>query len=290
MIAGIHSKGDGKVKWISTDFLEDNIDENLVMLDAQPDVHDYIKEHIPGAFYFNEWFLREMRGNDPTHYIPQKAIQEIFRKLGIDKDIPTVVYTGKGAYSKKGDGWGQTMTAYSLVRFGHEDIYLLDGGIDKWKEEGRGLTKTFPTVKESYFDVEVRNDYFIGYEEFKEIKDNENVVVLDARPPKYFEGPSLWSKPGHIPRAKNLQAATLMQPHNLQYMKPESEIKRMVEERGATPDKIIICYCGTGREATNLFLTFKWFLGYPDVRLYEGSFTEWTQRDDNPTVTGPGPY
>jgi thiosulfate/3-mercaptopyruvate sulfurtransferase len=231
-----------------------------------------------------------MRKNDPTRYIPKEAIQEIFRKLGIEKDIPTVVYTGKGAYSKRGDGWGQTMTAYSLSRFGHEEIYLLDGGIDKWKEEGKELTNIFPTVEESYFNVEVRDDYYIKYDEFIEIKDDEEVIVLDARPSKYFEGSSLWSKPGHIPGAKNLQAATFMQPHNLQFMKPESEIKRMAEERGAKPDKTIICYCGTGREATNLFLTFKWFLGYKKVRLYEGSFTEWAQRDDNPTVTGAGPY
>lgn len=64
----------------------------------------------------------------------------------------------------------------------------------------------------------------------------------------------------------------------------------MIEERGVKTDKTIICYCGTGREATNLFLVFKWFLGYENVKIYEGSFTEWTQRDDNPTVTGPEPY
>ncbi|MGZ7069081.1 MAG: rhodanese-like domain-containing protein, partial [Methanobacterium sp.] len=73
-------------------------------------------------------------------------------------------------------------------------------------------------------------------------------------------------------------------------MKSEDEIKSMVEERGATEDKTIICYCGTGREATNLFVVFKWFLGYPDVKLYEGSITEWTQKDGNPTVVGPNPY
>ena len=285
-----YSKGDKKVKWVSTEWLEDNMDTELMIFDVQPDIHDYIKEHIHGAFYLNEWFLREMQGSDPAKYIPAEAIEILFRKIGIRKDMPTLVYTGKGFYSKKGDGWGQTMAAYSLVRFGHEDVYILDGGIDKWKKEERGLTKVFPVVEESGFEVNTREEYYIEYEEFKDIKDNDGVVVLDARPFKYYAGPSLWSKDGHIPGAKNLQASALMNPKNRQLLKPMDEIESLVEERGATPDKKIICYCGTGREATNLFTVFKWYLGYPDVRIYEGSITEWTQRDDNPMVTGPSPY
>ncbi len=285
-----YSKGDKKVKWVSTEWLEDNMDTELMIFDVQPDVHDYIKEHIHGAFYLNEWFLREMQGHDPAKYIPEEAIEILFRKLGIRKDMPTLVYTGKGSYSKKGDGWGQTMAAYTLGRFGHENVYILDGGIDKWKKEERGLTKVFPVVEESGFEVNTHEEYYIEYEEFKDIKDNDKVVVLDARPFKYYAGPSLWSKDGHIPGAKSLQAAALMNPKNRQLLKPMDEIKSLIEEREVTPDKKIICYCGTGREATNLFLVFKWYLGYPDVRIYEGSITEWVQRDDNPTVTGPSSY
>lgn len=285
-----HLMGNKKVKWVDTEWLEDNLDSNLLIFDVQPDVHDYIKEHIYNAFYFNEWFLREMQCNDPTRYIPPEAIQLLFGKLGIRNDKPVLFYTGKGSYSKKGDGWGQTMAAYSLVRFGHENIYILDGGIDKWKKEERGLTKVFPTVEESEFEVEVQKEYYIEYEEFKGTKDNDDVVVLDARPFKYYAGPSLWNKEGHIPGAKSLQAAALMSPKNRQLLKPKDEIKSLIEEREVTPDKTVICYCGTGREATNLFLVFKWYLDYPDVRLYEGSITEWVQKDDNPTVTGPSPY
>lgn len=290
MITGVHSEGDGKVKWVSTDWLDIILDGEFMILDAQPDIHDYIKEHIPGAYYFNEWFLRQMVDNIPGMYIPQDAIESIFSKQGIQRDIPTVIYTGKGANSKIGDGWGQTMTAYSLLRYGHNDIYLLDGGIDKWKEEERELTKEFPTIKESKFDAVLREDYYVTYEEFKATKDNDDVVVLDARPFKYYASESLWSKPGHIPGAVHLQAAALMHPTNRQLMKPRDEIETIIEEKGITEDKKIICYCGTGREATNLFLVFKWFLGYENVKIYEGSFTEWTQRDDNPTVTGPNPY
>lgn len=285
-----YSKGDGKVKWVSTEWLGDNQDAEIMIFDVQPDVHDYIKEHIPRAFYLNEWFFRQMQGNNPADYIPADAIQIIFMNLGIRKDIPTVVYTGKGAFSKRGEGLGQTMAAYTLVRFGHDNVYILDGGIDKWKEEERELTKIFPTAEESEFELELRKDYYVEYDELKRIKDNDDVILLDARPFKYYAGPSMWNKHGHIPGAKSLQSATLMHPKNRQLLKPMDEIKSMVEERGANPDKTIICYCGTGREATNLFLVFKWYLGYPNVKIYEGSITEWTQKDDNPTVIGPNPY
>ncbi|MGZ7116760.1 MAG: sulfurtransferase [Methanobacterium sp.] len=290
MINDVYFKGDEKVKWVSADWLEDNLDEEIMILDVQPDIHDYIKEHIPEAYYFNEWFLRQMIENVPGMYIPVEAIQAIFSKHGIEKNLPTVVYTGKGAYSNRGDGWGQTMAAYSLARFGHNNIYLLDGGIDKWKKEENEITKVFPTIKESKFEVEVQEDYYITYEEFKAIKDNEDVVVLDARPFKYYAGPSMWIKYGHIPGARNLQAATLMDHDNRQLLKPADKIKSLAQECSATPDKTVICYCGTGREATNLFVVFKWFLGYENVRIYEGSITEWTQKDDNPTVVGPNPY
>ncbi|MGC9517815.1 MAG: sulfurtransferase [Methanomicrobiales archaeon] len=285
-----YSKADGKIKWVSTEWLDENINEDLMIIDTQPNVHDYIKEHIQGALYLNEGLFRETLGNAPAMYIPAEAVQSIFSRQGIRKDVPTVVYTGVGPVKGWGDGLEQTMVAYSLVRFGHDNVYVLDGGIEKWKNEGRDLTQVFPTAQESSFKSEVRDDYYIEYGEFKTIKDDDNVVVLDARPGPVYEGQGPWIKPGHIPGAVNLPWASLMNKDNTRLLKDQEEIKSIVEDKGATPDKTIICSCGTGREATNEFILFKWFLGYPKVRIYEGSFTEWTQRDDNPTVTGPNPY
>ena len=88
---------------------------------------------------------------------------------------PVVIYSGAGRYSQctagLGDGLEQTMMAYSLVRFGHNKVYILDGGLEKWKDEGRELTKVFPSWKPSNFEVQVQKDYFVEYEEFKRIKD-----------------------------------------------------------------------------------------------------------------------
>jgi len=282
--------GEGIVKWVSTDWLEEHLeDKGLMILDVQPNIHDYIQEHIPGAQYMHEGLFRVVFKGLPDKYVPQEVIQPILRRLGLKSNIPIVVYTGTGAFKGWGDGLEQTMVAYSLARFGHSNIYILDGGLDKWKEEGKPLTKLFPKVEESDFTTEVRPEYFIEYEEFKRTKDEEDVILLDARPPAIYEGQGPWMKPGHIPGAINLPWATLMDDKNKRLLKSDDEIKSLLDERGIKPDKTIICSCGTGREATNEFLLFKWYLAYPKVRIYEGSFTEWSSYPENPTVTGKSP-
>ncbi|MDN7023882.1 sulfurtransferase [Methanoculleus sp. FWC-SCC1] len=279
--------GDGKVKLVTTDWLEDHLQERgMTVLDVQPNVHDYIKEHVPGAIYLNEGFLRVPAHGFPTSYGPQACMQESFRRVGLAADSPVVVYTGKGAFSGIGDGLAQTMMAYSLAKFGHNTVYVLDGGIDKWKDEGRTLSQEFPAVDPSQFTVEVRGEYPIGYEDFKQVKDRDDVVVLDARPAKVYEGQGPWRKPGHIPGAISLPWRSLMDDGNPMLLKPNDAVIDILEQHNIDRSKTIICSCGTGREATNEFLLFKWYFEYPDVRLYEGSYTEWTAYPENETVEG----
>ncbi|HOO53159.1 MAG TPA: rhodanese-like domain-containing protein [Methanothrix sp.] len=95
-----------------------------------------------------------------------------------------------------------TMVSYSLARFGHDNV--LDGGLQKWKDEGKEVDRVFPEKEGSSFWISVREEYVVGYGEFKAIKDRGDVIVLDARPTKFYEGESPWSKPGHIPGAVNL--------------------------------------------------------------------------------------
>lgn len=283
--------GEGKVKWVSTDWLQEHIEgKNLMILDVQPNVHDYIQEHIAGAFYLNEGVLREPLKGRPAMYVPPEAIQPIFRCVGLKNDVPVVVYTGTGPYKGWGNGLEQTMMAYSLARFGHNRVYVLDGGIDKWKEEGKPLTKVFPKIEKSNFTVKVCREYFVEYGEFKAIKDREDVILLDARPPHVYEGQGPWIKPGHIPGAVNLPWASLMDDKNKKLLKPNERIESIVKEHSITRDNTIICSCGTGREATNEFILFKWYLSYPKVKIYEGSFTEWSSYPENPTVTGANPH
>jgi thiosulfate/3-mercaptopyruvate sulfurtransferase len=289
-MAWTYPLGKDIVKLVSTEWLADNLQQKeMAILDVQPNIHDYIQEHIPGAIYLNEGLLRGYKGMLPAIWNPPEAIEPVFRHAGLNPDRPVVVYTGVGAFKKWGDGLEQTMFAYSLARYGHNQVYVLDGGLDKWKAERRPLSQDYPRIEVSDFTVKIREEFFIGYKAFQETKDNEDVVVLDARPPNIYQGQGPWPKPGHIPGAVNLPWASLMHDDNKALLKSEDEISEILNAHHVGPDKAIICSCGTGREATNEFLLFKFYLGYPKVKNHEGAFTEWSSYPDNPTVTGTNP-
>ncbi len=282
--------GRGNVKWISTRWLQDHLnDPNLSILDAQPDVYDYLAEHIPGAVYLNEATLRAPKGGLPVHYIPAEAAKLLFRRIGLDNDSPVVVYSGQGGYTGTNGALAQSMLAYALARFGHNRVYVLDGGLDKWRREGRPLSQELPRVVEGKFRPIVRQEYAIEMAQVRKIKDRGNVVLLDTRSASYYEGKGPWRRPGHIPGAVNLPWHSLMADDNPTLLRCDSEIRKVLRDHGVTSDRTIIVSCGTGRESTCVFLLLKWYLGYPDVRLYEGSFAEWADYPQNPTVMGPNP-
>jgi len=290
MTERIYPLGAGKVKLVSTDWLLAHLsDKELMILDAQPDIHDYITEHIPEAIHIGEGLLRVAWHGLPGQWAPPEAIQPAIRRLGLSANVPVVVYSGAGPFKGWGDGLGQTMVAYSLARFGHDNVLVLDGGIDKWKAEGKPLTKVFPKCDDSGFIVHLQRDFFLSYEEFKRVKDRPGVLLLDARPTPVYESQGPWIAPGHITGAVNLPWPRLMEPDNMCLLKPDADLQLLLAAAGVSPDKTIVIYCGTGREATNEFLLFKFYLGYPNVKLYEGSFTEWTAHPENPTVVGKSP-
>jgi thiosulfate/3-mercaptopyruvate sulfurtransferase len=218
-----------------------------------------------------------------------EQVESAFGRLGIKPELPVVVYTGEGQNKHWGDGLEQTMVAYSLVRYGHDNVMILDGGIDKWRNEKREVTKVQPERNESDFLAEVRDEYFMQYQELLEVKDNDDVVLLDARPAATYEGQGPWIKPGHIPGAINFPWRKLMTDENSRQLKSDEVLLDMIEKAGITKDKLVICSCGTGREATNEFNLFKFYFQYPRVKLHEGGFLEWVSYPENETVTGKNP-
>jgi thiosulfate/3-mercaptopyruvate sulfurtransferase len=278
--------GTGVVKGVTTAWLEEHLrEEKLIIIDAQPDIHDYIRHHIPHAIYLPEKILRLPLGGMPGKWIDDSMAQLVFRRLGLDARTPIVVYSGRGQFTGSGDGLGQTMVAYTLARFGCEKVHVLDGGLDKWLVEGRPTSQEFPKVKPTRFKARTQSDMCIDMDEFKKLKDKTDTVVIDARPHKYYSGEKgPWIRNGHIPGAFNVPWKDLMRPENPHRLKPEEEIEKMLSERGVTRDRLIICTCGTGREATNEYILLKYYLGYRRVKLYEGSYTEWTAYPENPVA------
>jgi len=282
------------VTWISSEWLADHLDDSsLLIVDCRQNSHSYFQEHIPGAVHLHEELLRMHIGKLPVKWISPGAAQVLFSTLGFEQDRPVVVYSGTRSLTSSStatsDGLEQTLVAYSLARFGCRKVMVLDGGLAKWKSENRILSQDFGTSRLSPFTVEVQIDFLIGYEECARLKDEPDAILLDTRPLSMYEGQGPWMKPGHIPGAVNLPAMRVMDDKNSTLLKPEEEIRTILFSCGITPEKTVICSCGTGRSATAIFLVLKYFLGYPDVVMYEGGFTEWSSIPDNPVVTGKYP-
>ena len=288
------SPNQGVISWVSTEWLEAHMkDTGLIILDCRQNSHAYFTEHIPGAIHLNEALLRMHIGGIPVRWIPAEHAQVLFRTLGFEQDSPVVVYSESrpknASATVAGDGLEAAFVAYSLVRFGCQRVMILDGGLEQWRVKGRPLAQDYGESSPSGFTVAVSIDIFIGYEECVRIKDSPDVVLLDTRPVTWYEGAGPWRKPGHIPGAVSLPATDLLDPDNPTLLKPEGEIRTILNELGITPEKTIICSCGTGRTAASVFLIIKWYLGYPDVVMYEGGFTEWVSHTENKTVTGKKP-
>ena len=134
----VYPCGGGPVRLVSTDWVAERLREKKFMiLDCQPNVHDYIQEHIPGAIYLNENHFRyHVQNGPPARFVGPEAAEPVIRSAGLKADVPVVVYTGVGAAKGWGDGIEQTMVAYSLARYGHDNVFVLDGGLDEM--EGRG--------------------------------------------------------------------------------------------------------------------------------------------------------
>jgi thiosulfate/3-mercaptopyruvate sulfurtransferase len=285
----------GVVSWVSTEWLADHLDKiPFVIVDCRQQTHAYFHEHIPGAIYVHEGLLRTHIGKNPLQWISPLAAEIVFSILGFEQDSPIVVYSDSKPLSASADitsdGLEQSLVAYSLARFGCRNVLILDGGFSKWKGEVRPLTQDLGISHPSSFTVDMQIDFLAGYEACISLKDNPDTILLDTRPASWYEGRGPWMKPGHIPGAVNLPATRFMDEKNSTLLKTEDEIREILFSCGVTPEKTIICSCGTGRTATVVFLILKFYLGYPDVLLYEGGFTEWSSNPDNPVVTGKNPW
>jgi thiosulfate/3-mercaptopyruvate sulfurtransferase len=282
------------IKWISPEWLEAHRnDAGLIIIDCRQNSHSYFTDHIPKAIHLHESLLRLHVGRIPVRWIPAELAHVLFRILGLEQDNPVVVYSEcrskNSSASVASDGLEASFVAYSLVRFGCRRVMILDGGFEQWRNEGRPRAQDFGETLPSGFTVKMPIDLFIAYEECVRIKDHPNVVLLDTRPTGVYEGSGPWRKPGHIPGAVNLPATHLMDANNTTRLKPEGEIRSILLDRGITPEKTIICSCGTGRTATSVFLILKWYIGYTNVVRFEGGFTEWVSHAENITVTGKMP-
>ncbi|MEY4351865.1 MAG: hypothetical protein RLZZ609_106 [Cyanobacteriota bacterium] len=249
---------------------------------------EYVSGHLPNAVHISEQSFRGPNGKLPYQIWSAADLANLLSQAGITNRDKVLVYS---------DGTnvlGASLVAYILEKSGLPKVAIVDGGFSGYKAAGQPVTKAFPAFRAASFQPTSKSNLAIKLSELLPLIGKPNVVIVDPRPKALFEGTEqTFIRNGHIPGALNItwQSVTeannpdeaLKNPHKL---KPIPELRKLFESRGVTPDKQVIVSCSTGREASLQYAILKHVLGYPNVRIYEGSWTEYSATN-HPIQTGP---
>ena len=240
---------------------------------------EYEAGHIPGAIFFDQDGVVDPDSELP-HTLPDPAtFARHAGSMGISADDTIVVYDGPGVFSAPRVWW--------MFRvMGVFQVYVLDGGFDRWKAAGRPVTAEQTKVAPNIFHVDFDPSRVASLDEMKGIVASGESQIADARPAGRFTGedpePRAGVRGGHMPGAKSLPASTLSRDGKLL---PPEELKKRFEEAGVDLSKPVVTSCGSGITAAVITLALE-TLGHSANRLYDGSWTEWGGRSDTPVVKG----
>lgn len=269
-------------KIISTQEVEEMLKTgNVSVMDLRSDLPEYLKGHIPQAAYLHFETLRILNAGVPAALLSGEAYAALFSRLGVKKDKPVVIYS-----AGESNNFYATFVAWLLTGLGHPSVFTLDGGYEKWVKEKRAIAREYPAVETTSFPSTSVAFDVVALAEVKRAVETKDALLVDARPLDQFEGRAgAQMRLGHIPGAiHHFWASDLVQTETGKVWKPVDELRASYEKQGITPDKDIITYCNTGTEATHLYFALKNVLGYPKVRVYVPSFTEWAAIPDLPVV------
>lgn len=241
---------------------------------------EYAAGHIPGAVRFDHDLIAD-HSTDLPHMVPSPEVfAEAVGRMGISENDRIVMYDGPGIFSAPRGWW--------LFRImGAKNIFVLDGGLDGWKSEGRPLETVVPTPVSSTFITAFQPEKVMDLDAMKLIVDARSVQIADARSAARFTAaepePRQGLRAGHMPGAKNLPATAFSLNGRL---KPVEELRAVLQDAGLDLSRPVVTSCGSGITAAIITLALE-SVGHEDNALYDGSWTEWGGRSDTPVVTGP---
>ena len=269
---------------VDTDWVSKNPPDGkirLVEVDYDP-VNGYQKGHILGSSLI--WWKRDI--NDPVtrDIVSKKAFEKLMSKNGISTETEVVLY---GDFNN----WFAAFVFWVFKYYGHKKVRIMNGGRKKWEIENRTYTIDEPQIEAVVYTAQPPDEGLRAYlHDASRALGRDDTVMVDVRSPAEFSG-QITAPPeyptehaqrgGHIPHANNIPWITAVNDKDGTF-KSVDELKENYEPKGVTRDKDVICYCRIGERSSHSWFVLKYLLGYPQVRNYDGSWTEWGNMIGNP--------
>jgi thiosulfate/3-mercaptopyruvate sulfurtransferase len=278
--------GHAKPVLVTTDWLAEHLsDPGLVIaeVDENPDLYD--EGHIRGAVKLH--WRDDLQDPVERDLIEKDEFERLMGSLGIGNDTTLVLYGDK-------NNWFAAYAYWYLKIYGHADVRILDGGRQKWIDEGRELTTDAPDVEPATYTAQDRDESIRIYRDaVRDAIGADGKALVDVRSPQEFSG-DLIAPPGyeqegaqrggHIPTAASIPWAQAVRDDGT--FKSAAELRELYAGRGVTGDKEVTAYCRIGERSAHTWFVLSELLGYENVRNYDGSWTEWGNLVDVPIEKG----
>ena len=267
---------------VTTDWLAERLTEpGLVVaeVDENPDLYE--EGHIPGAVKLH--WRDDLQDKLIRDVVSKAEFERLMSERGIANDTAVVLYGDK-------NNWFAAYAYWYLKIYGHEDVRLLDGGRQKWIEEGRELTTDVPSPTAAQYKATDRDESIrIRRDEVLAGLADAAIALVDVRSPQEYAGELMAppgyeqegaSRTGHIPGAQSIPWATAVRDDGT--FKSTDELREIYGSKGVTPDKEVRAYCRIGERSAHTWFVLRELLGYENVKNYDGSWTEWGNLVDVP--------
>lgn len=266
---------------VSTDWAADHLnDEGVRLVEVDVDTEAYDSGHIPGSAGWN--WKNQLQDQLRRTIASKEDFEQLLSESGIDNDTTIVLYGDN-------NNWFAAWAYWLLKYYGHENVKILDGGRKKWEAEDRELTTDRPEYTTTAYTISGENKEYRAFrDDIKERLNSSDFGLVDVRSPDEFTGKilappglnELSQRPGHIPGASNIPWSEAVNEDGT--FKSKDELKEIYKNEGITPDKEIIAYCRIGERSAHSWFVLNELLEFPNVRNYDGSWTEWGNLIDAP--------
>ncbi|HCV00493.1 MAG: sulfurtransferase [Acidobacteria bacterium] len=262
---------------VSTDWVAEHLDDaNVRIVESNEDQLLYPAGHIAGAVQV-DW-ATDLNDQLRRDYLQREGFEELMSRNGITRDSTVVFYGDR-------NNWWATYAYWVFQLFGHSNSKVMDGGRQKWEQEGRDLVREVPSYEKTSYVAPDRSDAPIrAFREDVLGHLAEGGQLVDVRSPQEYSGERLHMpdfpnegalRGGHIPTARNIPWARAANPEDGTF-KTATELKDIyLNEQGLTPDDDTIAYCRIGERSSHTWFVLTHLLGFKNVRNYDGSWTEW---------------